>query len=78
MTINFVENENLGMQLRVNRIRKGYTVKELSEKSGVSASTITWVEVGRTSDMRLDSIIRLAEALEVSLEELIVERKIIV
>ena len=78
MTINFVENENLGMQLRVNRIRKGYTVKELSEKSGVSASTITWVEVGRTSDMRLDSIIRLAEALDVSLEELIVERKIVV
>lgn len=78
MTINFVENENLGMQLRVNRIRKGYTVKELSEKSGVSASTITWVEVGRTIDMRLDSIIRLAEALDISLEELIVERKVVV
>lgn len=78
MTINFMENENLGMQLRINRIRKGYTIKELSEKSGISSTTIAWVEVGRTSDMRLDSIIRLAEVLDVSLEELIVERKIVV
>lgn len=78
VNIRFEENTNLGMQLKINRIKRGYTIKELSEKSGVSASTIAFAEVGRTNDMRLDSIIQLAETLNVSLEELIVERKIVV
>lgn len=78
MSIKIQENENFGMQLKINRIRKGYSVKELARKSGISATTINWTEVGRTSDMRLDSVIRLAEVLDISLEELIVERKVIV
>ncbi|MDU3546440.1 MAG: helix-turn-helix transcriptional regulator [Clostridium sp.] len=78
MNINFQESVNLGMQLRVNRVRKGYTVKELSQKSGVSTSAINYWETGKGTDMRLDVIIRLAEALNISLEELIVERRILV
>ncbi|MDU2674232.1 MAG: helix-turn-helix transcriptional regulator [Clostridium sp.] len=78
MSVNFQERVNLGMQLKVNRVRKGYTVKELSKKSGVSTSAINYWETGKGTDMRLDVIIRLAEALNISLEELIVERRILV
>ncbi len=78
MSVNFQECVNLGMQLKVNRVRKGYTVKQLSKKSGVSTSAINYWETGKGIDMRLDVIIRLAEALNISLEELIVERRILV
>lgn len=74
MSVNFQERVNLGMQLRVNRIRAGLSIKELAKKSGVSANSIMWVENGTTQNTRLDSIIRLADILNVSLEEIIVER----
>ena len=78
MDIEIKEKVNLGSQLKVNRVRKGYTVKQLSKKSGVSTSAINYWETGKGIDMRLDVIIRLAEALNISLEELIVERRILV
>ncbi|MCR1952926.1 helix-turn-helix domain-containing protein [Clostridium sp. DSM 100503] len=78
MSVNLQERVNLGMQLRINRVRKGYTVKELSRKSGVSTSAIIYCENQKGSDMRLDAIIRLAYALNIPLEELIVERRIII
>jgi len=74
MSVNFQERVNLGMQLRVNRIRQGLSVKELAKKSGVSANSIIWAENGTTQNTRLDSIIKLADTLNVSLEEIIVER----
>lgn len=78
MEVKIEEEVNLGMQLRVNRVRKGLTVKELSKKSGVSTSAINYCETGKGTDMRLDVMIRLAYALNIPLEELIVERKITV
>lgn len=77
MNIKFEENINLGSQLRVNRVKKGYSMKELAERSGVSACAINYWENGKGTNMRLDTIIRLATALNIPLEELIVERRIL-
>ena len=78
MDIEIKEKVNLGSQLKVNRIRKGYTIKELAQISGVSATTINWAESKRREKVRLDLIIKLASSLNVSLEELIVERKVVI
>ncbi|CAM2079729.1 MAG: helix-turn-helix transcriptional regulator [uncultured Clostridium sp.] len=78
MDIEIEEKVNLGMQLRVNRLRRGLSVKELAKKSGVSITAIDWAENGRTKNTRLDVIIRWADVLNIPLEELIVERRIIV
>lgn len=78
MNICFEECVNLGTQLKVNRIRKGYTIEELSKKSGVSVSAINYWESGKGTNMRLDVAMRLTKALNIPLEELIVERRIIV
>ena len=78
MNICFEECVNLGTQLKVNRVRRGYTVEELSRKSGVSVSAINYWESGKGSNMRLGITIKLAEALDIALEELIVERKVVV
>lgn len=77
MSVNFQERVNLGMQLRVNRIRKGLSIKELSKKSGVSVTAIDHAEKGRVKNTRLDVIIRWADVLNISLEELIVERIVV-
>lgn len=69
------EKVNLAMQLKINRIRKGYSVDELARKSGVAKSTIFSIEQERFKMTKLDTIITLGEVLNVSLEELIVERK---
>lgn len=74
MDVKIKEEVNLGMQLRVNRIRKGLSVKELSKKSGVSVMAIDCAENGKVKNTRLDIIIRWADVLNISLEELIVER----
>lgn len=78
MNICFEECVNLGSQLKVNRIRQGYTIKELAQISGVSATTINWAESKRREKVRLDLIIKLASSLNISLEELIVERKVVI
>ncbi len=78
MDICFKECVNLGTQLKVNRIKKGYTIEELSKKSGVSVSAINYWEAGKGTDMRLDVAMRLTKALNIPLEELFVERRIIV
>ena len=76
MNLVFAEEVNLGVQLRTNRIKKGFSIKNLSKKSGISESTILATETGKTKNMRIDNIIRLASVLNISLEEIIVERKI--
>lgn len=78
MNICFEECVNLGSQLKVNRIRQGYTIKELAQISGVSTTTINWAESKRREKVRLDLIIKLASSLNISLEELIVERKVVI
>ena len=76
MNLVFAEEVNLGVQLRTNRIKKGFSIKNLSKKSGISESTILATETGKTKNMRIDNIIRLASVLNILLEEIIVERKI--
>jgi transcriptional regulator with XRE-family HTH domain len=56
------------MKLRTIRKEKGVSVPELSRRSGVSVRTIEDLE--RRGDGRVSTLIRLADALEVSLDEL--------
>lgn len=59
-------------KLRVERARKRMTVKELSQKSGVSEKTIRWAETGR-GGKTLDTVVKLAKGLDVQTESLISE-----
>jgi transcriptional regulator with XRE-family HTH domain len=56
------------MKLRAIRKDKGISVPELSRRSGVTVRTIEDLE--RRGDGRVSTLIRLADALEVSLDEL--------
>jgi transcriptional regulator with XRE-family HTH domain len=50
------------IQLRMARAAVGWGVRELGEKAGVTANTVTRIENG--SDARLSTIDRLRQALE--------------
>ena len=54
---------------------KGLTNESLSEKSGISVGTLNKLLSGATTDPKLSTLRPLADALEVSLDELLAIRK---
>lgn len=60
----------IGNNVRLLRQAKGYTQEILAERANLSLKGIQKVEAGY-SGMRVDTLIKLAEALEVSLDTLV-------
>ena len=58
------------LNLKVARVKKGLTQKQLAELVGVSSSTINRIETGNQIP-KVDILLKLAEILEVSVEELL-------
>lgn len=63
------------LQLKKERLKKGITQIELSEKSGVKQSIISNIETGDTKNPRLDTALRLAAALGCRLDDLVEEKR---
>lgn len=57
---------SIGKNLREIRRAKGFTMKELSNKSKVSQSYISDLENGKNNKPSIDILIKLANALEIS------------
>lgn len=67
--------ENISKEIRKRRLEKNMTLKELSEKTKLSISFLSQVERG-ISSMTIVSLKTIADALEVSLKDLVdVEEK---
>jgi len=62
-------NSRLGTALRVLRTQKGWTLSELSRRTGFSVPTLSKVENDRLS-LSYDKLIRLSEGLGVGIEQL--------
>lgn len=60
------------IDLRNQRENKGYSIRGLSKLSGVSTATISRIESGLV-DPKVSIVQRLAGALEISLDELVLE-----
>lgn len=56
----------LGKRLKEIRLAKGLSAMELSQRSGVARSLISQLETGKRQSTGIDTIYRLAHALEVS------------
>lgn len=68
------EKINLSDKLRMYRAKNRLTQKELAEKSGLSTATIYGTENNKERRLELETILRISDALDISLEELIVEK----
>jgi transcriptional regulator with XRE-family HTH domain len=64
-------SSRIGESLRAARGRIGWTREALAYHSGVSWSAIAQIESGRRKDLRLSSLVALADALGVSVDYLI-------
>lgn len=60
------------LSLKAIRTKKGLTINELAEKSGITRATISALENGRNSCL-ISTILNLAKALDVTADELLAD-----
>lgn len=61
----------LGKRVKEYRKQKGLTQQKLAEKTGLSFNTITKIEQGIGDSPTLKTLVKLADALGVSIDELV-------
>ncbi len=61
----------LSKRVKVYRKKKNLTQQKLAEKTGLSFNTITKIEQGIGDSPTLKTLIKLADALDVGLDELV-------
>lgn len=61
----------LGENIKKYRLNSGLSIKDLSEKSGVSSSTISQIETGKRKSLRSESLEKVAKALNLNVNELL-------
>lgn len=61
--------KKVGMELKIARIRKGMTQKDIESITGLSQKVVMHLENGK-SESRLLTYKRIADALEVSLKDI--------
>ena len=59
----------IGRQIRLKRMSRGWTQEKLAEKAGIEPSNLSHIERAATK-LSLPTLINIANALEVSLDEL--------
>lgn len=67
------DNKIIGKQIKKYRLANNYSVKKLSELSGISESYIRAIEHGgnsESSSISMDKICKIAEVLNVSLDDI--------
>lgn len=60
----------IGKELQKARLAAGLSLRKLEKRSGMSASQISQIETGRRADPGFSTVLRLAKALEVSMDAL--------
>jgi transcriptional regulator with XRE-family HTH domain len=65
----------LGRRLKALRVSRSLSLKQLSEKTGLSASFLSMVETGR-NEMTVGRLVTLADFFEVGLTDLVPERDV--
>ena len=57
------------------REEKGWSREKLAVESGISYNTIVKIEYGSIKNPKIETVIKLADALEISLDELMERKK---
>ena len=60
----------IGTKIKKQRKKKGFSLKKLSELSGVSDSIISDIETGKVKNPGIMTILKIAKGLEVDIAEL--------
>ncbi|MBU2528638.1 helix-turn-helix transcriptional regulator [bacterium] len=68
------KNINYLKNLAEYRLKRDLTQKELARKSGVSYNTIIKIERGGITNPKIETIVKLAKALKISLDKLVCKK----
>ena len=71
------EKVNIPWLLRMNRIKKGLKMEELANLSGVSITSVVGIETGHWNRIGIDIIVKLSKALDISIDDLVVEKEFV-
>jgi transcriptional regulator with XRE-family HTH domain len=63
-----IDWERMGERIHIARRRKGLTTEALAQRAGTARATISRLENARKPHISLDVIVRIADALEVSVD----------
>lgn len=58
----------IGDLIKATRIQKGYSINELSEKTGISKSYISYIERGIQKNPSLHILVKITKALDIPIE----------
>ncbi|MGP7818285.1 helix-turn-helix domain-containing protein [Niallia sp. 01092] len=61
----------VGARIKSLRLKKGYSINELSERAGVSKSYLSYIERGIQKNPSLQILSKLAKTLDTNLDELL-------
>lgn len=61
----------VGVKLKNLRLKRGYSINELSDRSGVSKSYLSYIERGIQKNPSLQVLSKLASTLDTNVEELL-------
>ena len=68
-----MSNINLSVNVKRYRKEKSFTQQDLAIKANLPLSIIAKIEQGFSSQPTIQTVVKLAQALEVSLDELVLE-----
>jgi len=66
-----MQGENLGQKIQKLRKEKGLSQDELARKADIPYTTLTKIEIGVIKKPSVFAVAKIAEALKISLDELI-------
>lgn len=66
----------MGYKIREYREKKGFTQDELASRSGVGRVTISLIETGATKNVSSKTLLKLAKALDVKIDDLFFEASV--
>jgi transcriptional regulator with XRE-family HTH domain len=69
--MSMVNFERMGMQLKLARVKRGWTQNDLHRVTGIWQRTISEVENGQKTRVTFETVTRLAKALGVKLDDLV-------
>jgi len=61
----------IGKQLKELRKKSGWSQQKLAEKAGLSYNVITKIEQGASKNPNIQTMIKLADAFQISIDELL-------
>lgn len=61
----------IGENLKIQRLKRGFSQESLADKAGVTLHTISKIEAGATSDPRVLTLEKLVKALNIKIDDLL-------